>query len=90
MGIYDTVTEKQIQIKCTPEPCLHHYFVGDRIPLKDGLYLGNEGWFAVKTGRVIICGDKIYSKWGDRITLKKILSPYNIIGKVLQKKKEGD
>jgi len=87
MSIYDTVTEKKIQIKCTPEPCMHHYFVGDRIPLKDGLYLGNEGWFVVKKGRVINYGTKIYTKWGDKITLKKVLSPYDIIEKVV--KEEG-
>lgn len=86
MSIYDTVTEKQIQIKCTPEPCMHHYFVGGRIPLKDGLYIGNEGWFVVEKGKVRNYGEEIYSKWGDKITLKKILSPHNIIGKVLKKK----
>lgn len=86
MSIYDTVTEKQIQIKCTPESCMHHYFVGEHIPLKDGLYLGNEGWFIVEKSKVINYGDKVYTKWGDKITLQKVLSPYNIIGRVLKKK----
>jgi len=86
MSIYDTVTEKQIQIKCTPEPCMHHYFVGKRIPLKDGLYVGNEGWFVVEEGKVRNYGEEIYSKWGDKITLEGVLSPHNVIGKVLKKK----
>lgn len=86
MSIYDTVTKKQIQIKCTPEPCMHHYFVGDPIPLKDGLYLGNEGWFTVRKGKVFDYGDKVYTKWGDKITPKGVLSPHNIIEKVLRKK----
>ncbi|MBA7706910.1 hypothetical protein ES703_115769 [subsurface metagenome] len=86
MSIYDTVTKLHIQIKCTPQPCMHHYFVGDRILLKDGLYLGNEGWFIVEKSKVISYGDKVYTKWGDKITLKGILSPHNIIGRVLKKK----
>jgi len=86
MSIYDTVTEKQIQIKCTPEPCMHHYFVGDRIPLEDGLYIGNEGWFVIEKSKVRNYGEKIYTKWGDEITLQEILSPHNIIGRVLKKK----
>jgi len=86
MSIYDTVTKKQIQIKCTPEPCLHHYLVGDLIPLEDGLYLGNEGWFSVKKGRVKDYRDKVFTKWGDEITLIEILGPHNIIEKVLKKK----
>ncbi len=86
MGIYDTVTEKQIQIKCTPEPCMHHYFVGKRIPLKDGLYIGYEGWFVVEKSKVRNYGDKAYTKWGDKITLTEVLSPHNIIEKVLKKK----
>lgn len=86
MSIYDTVTEKQIQIKCTPEPCMHHYFVGDRILLKDGLYIGLEGWFIVEKSRVKNYGERIYSKWGDKITLKEILSPHNIIERALKKK----
>jgi len=86
MSIYDTVTEKQIQIKCTPEPCMHHYFVGKRIPLKDGLYIGNEGWFVVEKSKVKNYGKRIYSKWGDKITLKEILSPHSMIGRVLKNK----
>ncbi len=87
MSIYDTVTEKQIQIKCTPQPCMHHYFVGNRIPLKDGLYLGNEGWFTVQKSKVGNFGDKIYTKWGDEITLNKVLNPHNMVEKAKRKRK---
>jgi len=87
MSIYDTVTKLQIQIKCTPQPCMHHYFAGEHIPLGDGLYLGYEGWFSVKKGRVKDYGDKAFTKWGDIITLKEILSPHNIIEKVIKERK---
>jgi len=88
MGIYDTVSEKHIQIKCTPNPCLHHYFVGEKIPLDDGLYLGFEGWFVVRKGKVREYGDRVFSKWGDEIKLEDILSRYNIVEQVIERKKE--
>jgi len=89
MSIYDTVTEKHVQIKCTPQPCLHHYFAGEHIPLEDGLYIGYEGWFTVEKSKVKNYGERIYSKWGDIITLNEVLSPHNIIEKVLKERK-GD
>ena len=79
MGVYDTVSKRQIQIKCTPEPEMAHYDIGDEILLKDGLYIGYEGWFTVKKKKVLNSGKNIYTKWGDKMSLKKILASSNPI-----------
>ena len=65
---FDTVSELDIEIKCTENPGTTHYDLGTAIPLDDGLYIGNEGWFVVYSGKVLISGNKVYDKWGfDRV-----------------------
>lgn len=88
MGVYDIVGKKEIQIKCTPEPKMDHYDIGDEISLKDGLYLGYEGFFVVGKGKVKYSGDKIFTKWGDKINPKKVLDSYNEIAIICERWKE--
>lgn len=88
MGVYDIVSKIRIQIKCTPEPKMTHYDIGDEISLKDGLYLGYEGWFVVKKKKVLNCGEDIYTKWGDKINPKKVLDPYNQIAIICERWEE--
>lgn len=92
MGVYDTVGKEEIQIKCTPEPGMDRYNIGNEIPLRDGLYMGYEGWFVVRKKRVLNCGEDIYTKWGDKINLEKILDSYNKIAIMCENrnKKKGE
>lgn len=71
MGVYDIVGREHIQIKCTKNPSLKHYGIGDEIQLVGGLYIGYEGWFVVSHGKIIETGaeDTIYDKWGDSIDI---------------------
>lgn len=61
---FDTVSGLNIEIKCTENPGTMHYDLGTVIPLDDGLYIGNEGWFVAYNDKVLISGKKIYDKWG--------------------------
>ncbi len=88
MGVYDTVGKNKIQIKCTPEPKGDHYDIGEHIQLKDGLYLGYEGWFIVQKSKVKYFGDKIFTKWGDKINPKKVLDAFNEIAIICERWKE--
>ncbi len=88
MGVYDTVGKRKIQIKCTPEPQMAHYDIGDEILLKDGLYIGYEGWFTAKNKRVLDCGKNIYTKWGDKMSLEKALASSNPVAIVCERWEE--
>jgi len=82
MGIYDMVGNQNIQVKCTRDPSMKHYKVGDEIELSDGLFIGHEGWFVVKDGKILTEGRDIFDKWGDGINLERdILSPRNPLNK---------
>ena len=71
MGVYDIVCG--VQIKCTSNPTLKEYKKGDKIDLFDGLYVGYEGWFRVKKGKIIDNGTEIFDKWGTVLDLEKTL-----------------
>lgn len=61
---FDTVSNLEIEIKCTPKPNGNHYDIGTHIPLDNGLYIGSNGWFVVYNEKVLIAGNKVYDKWG--------------------------
>jgi len=77
MGVYDTVGEENIQIKCTLDPEMVHYDIGNSITLADGLYIGYEGWFVVKKQKVKMTGKKVFDKWGNRLKHIDIINPSN-------------
>ena len=77
MGFYDMVGNQNIQVKCTRNPSMNHYNAGDEIELSDGLFIGYEGWFIVKDGKVLAEGRDIFDKWGIGISLKEILRNRN-------------
>lgn len=74
MGVYDIVCG--VQTKCTLNPCLREYKIGDKIELRKGIYIGYEGWFRVKNNRIIDSGKNIFTKWGDKIAPKKVMELY--------------
>lgn len=71
MGVYDIVCG--VQIKCTPDQILKDYDIGDFIQLEDGIYIGYEGWFSVRNSKVTDNGLNVYNKWGNLLSLEKIL-----------------
>ena len=86
MGVYDTVGEDWIQIKCVPRSSMKHYNIGDIIPLDDSLYLCPDGWFVVKNSKVLCTGDRntVVDKWGNLLDLEKTININNPISLVLE------
>lgn len=77
MGMYDTVGEQGIQIKCTEQDG-SHYTLHSKIRLNDGLYIGYEGYFIVKNQTIIFTGDEpFFTKWGHEIDKHELLDLYN-------------
>ena len=72
MGVYDIVCG--VQVKCTPEQMLKDYEIGDFIQLEDGVYIGYEGWFSVRNSKVIENGLNVYDKWGNLLSLEKLMA----------------
>lgn len=62
---YDTIGLSRQRVKCTQNPSKRHFNCGDRIPLKDGLYITLEGWFLVVKGRLHDEGYSIMDLWGN-------------------------
>ena len=71
MGVYDIVGVNEIQIKLLPDASMRYFAVGDEIPLRDGVYFGYGGWFAVYRGEVAAEGNEqqVYNKWGGPIPI---------------------
>jgi len=72
VGIYDTVGSNNIQIKLL-DSSLHHFNIGDKIEVQDGLYIGLDGWFTVKNGTVSDEGTVIFDKWGNQLNCGEII-----------------
>lgn len=75
MGMYDTVGQNRIQVKVNADG--KHVRVGDKIDLKDGLYICYEGYFVVDKGIVLCEGKNAFTKWGDSLYTSDILYKYN-------------
>ena len=89
MGIYDEVGKNYIQIKCTPDPSMYHYKIGDPVGLQDGLYIGYEGWFVVDKGKVEITGKDIFDKWRDKLICGDIINPYSPVVQAIKELKDS-
>jgi len=72
MGVYDVVCG--IQVKCTPDLMFKEYDIGDLVELEDGVYLGYEGWFVVRGSIVMENGLNVYDKWGNLLSLEKLMA----------------
>ena len=85
MSVYDLVGEGDAaqQIKCTPEPGLHHYVVGAAIPLADGCYITHEGCFIVTDGIVAALARNLFTKWGDMLLCKDVLGPHDQVARAI-------
>jgi len=85
MGVYDIVCG--IQVKCTPDQTLKEYKLGDLIDLKNGIYIGYEGWFNVRNRKVVDSGKDVYDKWGNLLSIEEILINNPIVEGIRSKDK---
>jgi len=85
MGLYDTVSRLNLQIKCIAhdEPTMKHYNIGDEIPLQDGVCICYGGWFTVNSGKVRDAGKEIFTKYGGKLDGDEIISALNPVFIVL-------
>jgi len=73
MRIFDTYGPKRIQIKLGP--CkLKHYKIGDKAPMKNGVYVGWNGCVVVLKGKVAATFPDVTSTWGKPISPEVILN----------------
>ena len=66
MGVYNTYGEKAAQIKLG-DCCLRHFNIGDKVDIKDGIYIAYESIIVIKGGIFIAEFDELNTKWGDVI-----------------------
>jgi len=85
MGLSDFIGEKCLQIKCTPNPGLKHYDIGEQIPLEDGLYLTLEGWFVIQQKHILCEGMKVWDKWGNQLDCYDLIERNNPIFIAIEK-----
>lgn len=99
MGIYNTYGEKGIQLK-VGDCCLHHYSVGDKCDIDDGIYAGHEGIIVIKDGifiteyspnnlnfdlvKMMLPNSTIYDKWGGIISSLEDVEENNPIKQALK------
>lgn len=89
MGIFDYVAG--MQVKATPDPEMHDYKIGEKVPLQDGAYVCYEGIFIVKEGRVLAASETVFNKWGGQLEPFELLhqtSPVSVSIKQYEKQKE--
>ena len=72
MSIYDTFDG--VQIKCGP--CeMHDYSLGQKVPLLDGVYLGNEGAIVILHGVLMASFVDVRDKWGNLLDSDALIRP---------------
>lgn len=62
MGMFDTYGESQLK---AGECKLHDYKVGDKVPIKDGIYPGSSNFVVVKNGIFIAELANYYDYYGE-------------------------
>lgn len=71
MGVYNIYAG--VQLKVEPDCDLSEYKIGDKVPLPDGVYVGNEGFVVIIKGILIGMFPTITTKWGDSRTSEDVL-----------------
>lgn len=84
MGIFDTYAHHDVAVQIKVNQTFVTYRPGDACPLPDGVYLGNEGAVTVHHGRVVAVTDKVFSKWGDRLSPSDLIHKRNPVVQALE------
>jgi hypothetical protein len=80
MGLFDNYEHVQIKVG---DPYLRQFEIGDKVPIIDGVYVGNEGVVVVKDQILVAVFDQLISKWGEAIQPSEVLD--NPLDKALAK-----
>jgi hypothetical protein len=95
MGVFNSFGNSFIQLK-VGECDLKHFKVGDKVEIKDGVYMGHEGVVVIKDGVFLADFPYVISKWGDVIAPKTVIESLSEVKKVIKravekayKKKKG-
>jgi len=72
--MYDIYGDTQLKIG---EVSGQSFKVGEKVPLSDGVYIGNEGIVVVIDGKFVAEFSGIHTKWDDEIDLRPILEKHS-------------
>lgn len=87
MGMYNTYGNCQLKVgECIGD----NYEVGDKVPISDGIYLGNEGAIVIKDGVFVAEFNSLTSKWGHEIDIEPIILELNPITQAIKNTEHGD
>jgi len=64
----------KVKLEFKLENNIDHYSLNSYIPLIDGMYVGEEGWFVVANNIVVLEGKNVFNKWGKSVSLNSILN----------------
>ena len=85
MGVYDTYGKTRVQIKAGNDGMsMNDFFVGDKVPLPDGIYIGYEGTIIVKDGVFIAEALFIKDKYGGILNFKNIIDENNPVSQAIR------
>ena len=73
MGVYNYYEGVQLKVEDQENLILKEYFIGDAVPLPDGIYIGHEGVVVVLNGKLIAYFKEMVSKWGN------IIFPHDVL-----------
>ena len=82
MGIYNTYGKNGLQLK-VGDCCLKHFEIGDKVDIKDGIYLEYGGVIVIKDGIFIAEFKHLTDKWGGIIECNEILDDRHWIKKII-------
>lgn len=81
MGVFNSYSNKKISVqlkiginKNRSNLCLKNFKIGEKVDIKDGIYVGHEGFVCIKNGILVAVERYITSKWGHKILSKKVIS----------------
>ena len=87
MGLYNTFGKEAVQLKVGKRE-MKHFHIGQSVigmDIEDGIYLAYEGAVVIRDQVVQLVTDKVFTKWGDAINLKKLMDLGNPVTRVIKK-----
>jgi hypothetical protein len=69
MGLFNTYNG--IQLKINRE--MNHYNPGDKVDLRDGVYVGREGVVVIQKGVLVMTVSSLINKYGEELDLDLVM-----------------